>query len=184
MKTQNRPIPCVQSASSPSEIQAIQRLRYEVYAAEMSMDLPGMDHKTRSFGDALDWPVVHLFAEVEGQVVGAVRLNTNAVPRGLEKPLEVDFLPRPFIYCSRLNVLPRWRGTGVTEALIGAAFLSFRKQGAASVICHCYPHLLNLYRRHGFRPYAQRFVYPGLEDHGEQIPLRLFLREDRFVQVA
>jgi predicted GNAT family N-acyltransferase len=177
-------IPKIYTASTSQEVEEIQRFRYQVYAKEMGLDLPGVDHTRQVLEDPLDTSAIHLYARLGSQLVGAVRLNRNTVPKGIEAPLRAPKLPRPFVYCSRLYVLKEWRGKGVMQALAKACFKNFFKQHAAVAICHCYPHLLKLYKALGFEPYGVPFVTAGLEDLGAQTPLRCLLLKQQSNQAA
>lgn len=155
-----------------ADLEQIQRLRYQVYYKEMGLSLSGMDHARELLTDPLDVSAIHITAELGSDLVGAVRLNLNTVPHGLETPLEAFSLPRPFVYCSRLYVLQKFRGNGVIQNLARACFQQFSVKKAAVAICHCYPHLARLYERMGFQRYGNSFVVPGLEHLGNQMPYR------------
>lgn len=165
-------ISTIETAATLKEVEEIQRFRYQVYAQEMGLDLPGANHARRMLADPLDETAIHLYAKVGANWAGAVRLNVNQVPAGMDHTLETDNLPKPFVYCSRLYVLAEFRGSGVMQELAGACFAYFDQQHAAAAICHCYPHLLPMYERMGFRPYGKPFQMAGFEDLGEQTPLR------------
>jgi hypothetical protein len=174
----------VKIASNFEEIEEIRRFRYQVYVSEMGLDLPGVDHSRQILTDPLDLSGIHLYARVGSSLAGAVRLNLNLVPQGLESRLKTPSLPRPFIYCSRLYVLEQFRGTRVMPDLATASFASFYEQNAAAAICHCYPRLLKLYEPLGFRSYGAPFLMPGLERLGPQTPLRCFLTQRRTSRAA
>jgi hypothetical protein len=177
-------IPIVKAASTFAEIEEIQKFRYQVYAGEMGLDLPGVDHARQILTDPLDVSGIHLYARVGSSLAGAVRLNLNRVPQGLESRLRTPTLPRPFVYCSRLYVLEKFRGSRVMPDLATASFASFYEQNAVAAICHCYPRLLKLYEPLGFRPYGAPFLMPGLERLGHQTPLRCFLIQRRTSRAA
>jgi predicted GNAT family N-acyltransferase len=153
-------------------LEEIQKLRYQVYFKELQIDLPGVDHQRETLPDSLDVPAIHIAARIDSDLVGAVRLNLNTVPKGLESTLRTAGLPRPFVYCSRLYVLEEFRGKGIMQDLAAACFQQFYERGAAVAICHCYPHLSKLYQRMGFRSYGSPFVVPKLEHLGAQTPFR------------
>lgn len=68
-------------ARSKAEIRAAQRLRYEVFVAELGGDGPGVDHAARLEQDAFDPFVDHLLlfdhARAHDPVVGVYRLLTS-----------------------------------------------------------------------------------------------------------
>ena len=175
MKHAYADIPAVRIASTPEEVTEIQELRYQIYGSEMGLAIPGVNHANHVIEDSLDPVAVHLYVKTQARLAGAVRLNRDCAPAELEAHLQVDGLPRPFVYCSRLCVAKECRGSSVVRSLVRASFEEFRKLGAAAAICHCYPHLLNFYLRLGFHPYGVSFQAPGLEYLGEQTPLRILL---------
>ncbi len=166
------------------ELLGIQKLRYKVYAEELKLPLACMNHSRRLLSDPMDEPAIHILAKTNDALSGAIRLNLDNVPQGLELSLGIASLPRPFMYCARLFVLPEWRGTAVMNCLTRAGFDQVAKCGAAVAICHCYPHLQKLYRRMGFRPYGTPFAIPGLEYLGEQIPMCYAATERQLSQAA
>jgi predicted GNAT family N-acyltransferase len=165
-------------------LQAIQNLRYRVYVREKGLELPGTDHAREVLSDPLDAPATHITATVGNELAGAVRLNLNLVPKGLESALRIASLPRPFVYCSRLNVLEAFRGKGVMQDLADASFRVFSQLNAAVAICHCFPHLFKLYERMGFQSYGAPFLTPGLEHLGAQMPFRCLLGGRRAAHAA
>jgi GNAT superfamily N-acetyltransferase len=171
----------IHTASTVSEIEETQKFRYQVYAKEMGLDLPGIDHARQMLVDPLDKGGTHLYARVGSQLVGAVRLNLNTVPAGLETALQMRLLPNPFVYCSRLYLREEWRGKGIMAELAKACFEHFIQQKAIAAICHCYPRLIKLYAGLGFRTYGSPFVVPGLEQLGAQSPLRCLLPRHQYV---
>lgn len=171
MRNAEKIVPSIQIASTIEEITEIKRLRYEVYASELGLDFPEVDHRLQIVEDSLDHSGIHLYAKVDGHLAGAVRLNRNRVPPGMEAMLKVESLPKPFFYCSRFCIVKERRGTELMNRLAQASFAEFGRRGAAVAICHCYSHLLKLYERLGFRPYGAPFLSKGLERLGPQTPL-------------
>ena len=156
-------------------LEEIQKLRYQVYCKELQIALPGVDHQREMLPDSLDIPAIHITARIDYDLVGAVRLNLNTVPAGLEATLQTPKLPRPFVYCSRLYVLEEFRGKGIMQDLAAACFQQFYERNDAVAVCHCYPHLSKLYQRMGFRSYGSPFIVPKLEHLGAQTPFRCLL---------
>lgn len=152
-------------------LEQIARFRYDIYIREMQLTIPGIDHDLELLADSLDIVATHITASQSGRLVGAVRLNLNMVPSNLRDALAVDGLPRPFVYCSRLCIATSLRGSVLVNRLTRASFDVFHQWNAQVAVCHCYPHLLKLYKRSGFEPYGTPFTLQGLEALGPQIPL-------------
>jgi predicted GNAT family N-acyltransferase len=180
MRNAEKNVASIQIGCTVEEIAEIKKLRYEIYATELGLDFPEVNHELRIVEDLLDHSGIHLYAMVEGRMAGAVRFNRNRVPPGMEAILETNGLPKPFFYCSRLCIAKERRGTEVMGRLAQATFAEFSRRGAAVAICHCYSHLLKLYERMGFHPYGVPFVTKGLERLGTQTPLCCVLaQQDR-----
>ena len=72
----------------------------------------------------------------------------------------------------------------MVSGLTKASFAEFYRLNAAVAICHCYPHLQNLYERMGFRAYGKPFQQPGLDSLGWQRPLMCVLRPEMVLRSA
>jgi len=63
----------------------------------------------------------------------------------------------------RMAVLPGWRGRGVGDGLLLALIDEARRLGWREVSLHAQVTAIRFYARHGFLPYAPRFVEAGID---------------------
>lgn len=152
-------------AESPEELQAVFRLRYEIYHQEMHIESTAVDHENRILKDAHDDTALILYARVDGDIAGTVRLHWGGrAPFATEHVKTYDlerFLavaaPEQMVIFSRLMVRKQYRGTMLPLQLFGAiATYSLEKRVRLS-FCDCQPHLLNLYTRLGYRTYTKTY---------------------------
>ena len=83
----------VRFARTEDELAAIYRLRYATYVEELHLYTSQADHTRRWLADAEDAAAHQLYAEVEGQVVGTLRLHlggTGAIPASLATRFELE----------------------------------------------------------------------------------------------
>jgi predicted GNAT family N-acyltransferase len=98
---------------------------------------------------------VHLVAEVGEEPVGAARLR---------------ILPEGWAKLERIAVRRAWRGTGIGGGLVDCLLAEAARRGCACARLHAQAHLVEYYRRHGFRPEGGVFIEAG-------IPHRLMVRD-------
>lgn len=75
-------------ASTPDEVRAVQRLRYDVYVEELGRYRAAADHDQRLLAEAEDEHSWLLFAEEDGAVVATTRLTWGGAgfsPRQVEQ---------------------------------------------------------------------------------------------------
>lgn len=102
------------------DVAAVQRLRYEVFVAELGADGEGVDHDARREADRFDPHAEHLVLEdrASGAILGAYRLMTEAGARaagGFYGEAEYDLAPlrrsgRPLLELGRSCLAPAARG--------------------------------------------------------------------------
>jgi len=172
----------VRFARTEDELAAIYRLRYATYVEELHLYTSQADHTRRWLADAEDAAAHQLYAEVEGQVVGTLRLHlggTGAIPASLATRFELERFS-PQVPVEKLCVVGRFmvrrdmRGTAVPYRLIQESIRFQLEQGLELTVCDCQPHLLNLYTSLGFRPYLGTYDHP---EFGVMVPLVLVLRD-------
>lgn len=124
MKLTSPPSVCtVRLARSSDDIRAAQRLRYDVFVAEMGAAAPGADHHERLECDRFDAHADHLLLidphlPEDQQVVGTYRLMTQAhaeMAGGFYSQTEFDLAPlfarqRPMLELGRSCLHPDYRG--------------------------------------------------------------------------
>ncbi|MEJ8837560.1 GNAT family N-acetyltransferase [Ramlibacter sp. AN1133] len=149
-------------AETAADMQAVARLRYEVYIEEQGKPYPSADHANRTWTDALDLANPSVILVAAGDlVVGTIRVNALDDPevRAVYGPVfDLTGAGAPFaedaVVCSRLAVAPRHRNGRARALLLQTIF----EHGLAGGAKHCFAAsaapLLRLFRSYGFREYA------------------------------
>ncbi|WP_224363431.1 cyclic nucleotide-binding domain-containing protein [Hyalangium versicolor] len=172
----------VRFARTEDEREAIYRLRYATYVEEMHLYQGQADHSLHWLKDEDDGTAHQLYAEVQSEVVGALRVQLGrerAIPESLTERFALErFLP--LVPLEQLSVVGRFmvrrdmRGTTVPYRLIHEVTRFLIDEGLELAFCDCQPHLLNLYMSLGFRPYLGTFDHP---EFGVMVPLVMVLRD-------
>jgi GNAT superfamily N-acetyltransferase len=177
----------VRFASSPSEREAVFRLRYDVYVEELRMFGGVADHESRRLEDEHDPQSRLLLARVDGEPVGTMRLTW-----GGDAPFPAEFRetyapelfahaarPDQVIFVTRFMVRPDQRGGTIPFRLIEAAMRFGLEHGVEVGLCDCQPHLLHTYFRLGFRSYHRTYNDPQM---ALMVPLALVIRDVEHLQ--
>lgn len=155
--------------ATPAQRPACCRLIYEIFCEEMGIMRGDANHERRIVSDIdLDGSQV-LRAEVDGELAGTMGIvigGQTPFAEHLEKDFEiprfVSVVPRSrMAFNIRFSVKPRHRSTQLPFRMIVEAALLQIRRNIELVFCFCQPHLLNLYRSLGFRPYAPVFEVTG-----------------------
>jgi predicted GNAT family N-acyltransferase len=174
------------SVVSPGDValrHRIHRFWYDVYVTEMGRVQPEADHGAKVSTDSLDRTATVLAAidGPSGRVVGTVRLNFGDVG-GLGSYEELYDLARlspqeraSLSITTRLMVAPEVRGTSLVVRLIREAFRVVRSRRVTHDFIDCNEHLVPLFARLGYRPWA-RAIHPW---YGEVQVMRLDLNDQR-----
>lgn len=156
-------------AVSPEEKLAIYRLRYRIYAEELSWNVPGMEHDKKLLSDDLDDLAILVYAKIGSRLIGTVRVNIGRIEDfspfwrevlSLQRFVEYDDR-QLFAYTSKFMVLQDYRNSTVAYLLAAKAYELYcqHKIQFSFGICHFY--LLRLYEQFGFRRFRGNFVAPG-----------------------
>jgi predicted GNAT family N-acyltransferase len=155
-------------AESEKELQAVFRLRYEIYIQEMHLESVYVDHERKMLNDAYDDTGRILYARVDGEIAGTVRLHW-----GGRAPFPTEFYetydlerfqtaatPEQMVIFTRFMVRKQYRGTMLPFQLLGAIAQYSLERKVRLSFCDCQPHLLNLYTRLGYRAYTKTYDDP------------------------
>jgi hypothetical protein len=156
-------------ASTLREKLAIFRLRYRIYAEEMSKNFPCMDHDNKLLYDALDESGILVYAKIGTKVIGTLRVNIGRVDDFPPFWVEVLDLPKflefdsqqLFAYSSKFMVLQDYRNSTVAYLLLNKAYELYCRHKITFSFGVSNFHLLRLYEQLGFRRYSRNFVDPG-----------------------
>lgn len=156
-------------ASTAEEKQGIYRLRYQIYAEEMSKNFPCMDHNKKLLYDELDNHALLVYAKTGSQFIGTLRINMGRIDDFppfwadtllLHKFLEYD-RQQIFAYTSKFMVAQNYRYSTVPYLLSAKAYEIYCMHQIQFSFGVCNLHLLRLYEQFGFRRYGRNFVDPG-----------------------
>lgn len=151
----------IHHATTEAEREAIFRLRYQIYVEEMRIFTGIADHERRMLTDAHDATGRLIYATVDDEIVGTMRLHLGGDAPFSDEFEETYGLERfrpavddaQMLILTRFMVRPEYRGTPLAFHLIGETGRVALEEGAQLAFCDCQTHLLRYYHRMGFRSY-------------------------------
>ncbi|HJR25335.1 MAG TPA: cyclic nucleotide-binding domain-containing protein, partial [Acidimicrobiales bacterium] len=163
-------------AREPDEVQAVQRLRYEVYVEELGRYRALADHDARLLVEPEDRHSWLAYAADDGDVVAATRLTWGGAGFSDRQVDQYELhpwlteLPGDLLMVGeRTTVRSSYRGAGVLDELVEWTSSVPDEHGVRVVFGCCEPHLLSLYIAMGQQPYAERNI--NSDEAGYLIPL-------------
>ena len=164
-------------AHTQEELDAIYRLRYEIYVEEMQIFGDVADHQNRMLYDLNDANSRLLYATINGEVIAALRLNLGKdapFSEELERTYNLNRFRSAIddsqvLVLTRFMVRPQYRGTSLAHHMICQVAELCLQECIEISVCDCQPHLIRYYQRIGFRSY-ECDVYNDPE-FGIMIPL-------------
>jgi CRP-like cAMP-binding protein len=164
----------IRQITNRTDYRAIAELRYAVYAAEEELDLPGMDHRRRTFRDAADADslILGVFAGKEAIATIAVTPMSALGPEnGLRRffgssNFPVDEARQAVI--GRLMVASAYRGSPVCMQLFAAVSEYILRSGLSVGFVECNPRTIPLYESIGCRPCGKPAAHPA---YGLVVPM-------------
>lgn len=151
--------------TTEEERAAVYRLRYELYVEGQGLFHDEADHERRWLIDEDDADSRIAVAEVDGQVVGAARINwggdapfSDATRRSYDVSRFAGVVDeRDVILLSRYVVRPEHRGGMLAFQLIWKVCELAAERGAELILGSCEPHLVSHYRKLGVRPFGKLY---------------------------
>jgi predicted GNAT family N-acyltransferase len=155
-------------ASSDEDRAAIYRLRYELYVEDQHLFQDEADHERRWLIDEYDRYSQLVLAEVDGRIVGTLRLTATApLPffEELRKTYEISRFRNvlddgDIFVVTRLVVRPEHRGSDLSFRLFGVGCKLAAEQDIDLIVGNCEIHLLSHYEKFGFRSYGELYSHP------------------------
>lgn len=151
----------IRAITRPDELEAVARLRYEIYVEELGYAQPSADPGSRTIHEPVDSEGLVLGAFfADGRLLGSIRIAPSEAP-GLSSPEIYRWeqrrrsAPGQVFHASKLLVAHEERGSRIGFQLIRAAALAALRLGWRYAFLECYPHLVPLYERIGFQLRAQ-----------------------------
>ncbi len=151
----------IKMAATEADREAIYRLRYEIYVEEMHIFGAVADHERKMLIDPNDADARLMYALVDGEFAGTLRLNL-----GKDAPFSQEFEEtynferfRPaatdaqMMAITRFMVKEKFRGSPVSYYMIEECARIGIREGIEVAFCDCQPHLIRYYQRIGFQGY-------------------------------
>ena len=167
-------------ATTAAEIEAVQRLRYEVYVEELDRYRDAAGAVDGRFVEPEDDHSWIFYARVGDEMVASTRptwggsgFSERQIDQYGLAPLLEEIPPELMAVGERNSVLPMHRGSGVIDALMEYGKSFAETYDLRVVIGCCEPHLLSLYLKMGCRPYAEQNI--NSESAGYLIPIISFV---------
>jgi hypothetical protein len=165
----------VHVVTTEEELRAVERLRYDCYVPRMHGARESVDHRRRLMPLPADERSTILYAVVDGEVVGTVRIRHGRIgpytpeeqagfaPEMFEPVVHVEdtMLQDPFV------IRDEHLGGPVRMQLFLACAQYAISEGVDLVFCACLAHLVRTYRRIGFRTYKAITTFP----EGIRVPM-------------
>src|SRR5262245_39940848 len=168
-------------AQTDAERTAIYEFRYQVYIEEMGKPYSHADHERKRLSDPLDENATLLYSERDGRIVATVRISwgedttaLSAFANSCSLEMFTCFPATSYSFCSRLMVHKDHRYSFLAAALSTTCYQLGRERGVQFNFVHCFPRLVRLFRRMGFRQYKEPFQDAEV---GEQVPLVLVVED-------
>jgi hypothetical protein len=164
----------IRPATTPGDLAAIGRLRYDVYVRELGRRPPGCDDESGMQVEPEDAASLHYAAFDGDTAVACLRMTPmNRLPPGSpwRELYDSDAFPvpdDPQAMLSRLVVRAGERNSMAAPDLIAAAYDAFRAGGGELLFLHCAANLVPLYEVMGARRYKQGQEEP---DAGVRLPM-------------
>lgn len=178
----------IRVATTPEELHAIYRLRYQVYVEEIGAEMEYADHQAKKLCEPWDASGENIGAWLEGQLVGCVRFNSAATTdfsdyeHLFHLPALKRFIacsPEDFSYASKLAVIGCQGGKGIGKQLLRALYDLMRIQGITLNFMICQLKMINVYRRFGWQLCGVSFIHP---EGGSEVPMVLVLQDQAHLQ--
>jgi predicted GNAT family N-acyltransferase len=147
----------------------VYKMRYDIYAKELSCSDDSIDHSKEICKDALD-EIAHIFLIQENdEIISSIRfvMLSDLIPRSniaheiysflalsIFEPL---FKDKTYV-ASRLAVKPTRRGSLAAIRLIENAYLEGLKEGVKFLLAYCEPSLIDMYLQLGLRIYGDALI--------------------------
>jgi predicted GNAT family N-acyltransferase len=166
--------PTIRPINSAEELDAVARLRYQVYVNELGRHPEACDDQLQRLVEPEDAYSIVLAAYDHDQIVGTFRI-TPVDRLGKDSDLQELYdnkkfpveSSKQFIF-SRMIVTNDHLGKGLAADFFKTAFDCIREAGGELIFLHCLSHLVSLYEVMGFRRYKSGFVH---EEAGFRIPM-------------
>jgi GNAT superfamily N-acetyltransferase len=177
----------IRQARTPAELQAVYRLRYEVYVEELGRVQRYADHETRQVVEPLDQTGRVFCAFDAERLVGTVR-NNFARDSDLGEYESLYGMasvganhPRATSITTKLLVIKDYRSSSLGYRLASAAYADGLAAGIEHNFADVYPARVPFFEKLGYRVHLPEVVHP---EYGPVIVMRLDLRDEAHLRAV
>lgn len=173
----------VRLATTPEELEAIQRFRYEIVVEEQGKAFAGADPARRTLAEPIDARAAHFFTLDERGVSGTARLAVGTgLPAFAAQRVDGERFGRAFpaesvSTSSRIMVRRDARGHNLAGRLAAACYRHGLTHGGVLDFTFCEARILPLFLRLGYVPFGREVGIPVGDTLAPRIPLVLCLRD-------
>lgn len=165
------------------------RLRYQVYAHELRLDDPYIDHKNEIYEDSYDKHSRIYVALKDGEAIATVRALydreydfVGGLPESIRSMLGLEnFLAhysKSLSISTRFAISPNHRGSLAANLVTARMFRDFIDEDINFVFSWCAPYLFNFYSQLGFHMYKRSVS----DKDGLWTPIVLPIRDWKYLQ--
>lgn len=178
----------IRVVTTPEELHAIYRLRYQVYVEEIGARMEYANHQTKELCEPWDATGENIGAWLDGQLVGCVRFNSAATTdfsayehlfhlRELQRFMACS--PADFSLSTKLAVVKTHRRVKLTALLCQACYAVMRAEEAALNFLICQTKLVPFYQKFGFQVCGASFFHP---EGGAEVPMVIVTQDQAHLQ--
>jgi hypothetical protein len=160
-------------AVTPEEKMEIYRLRYCIYAEEISYKLVSADHSNRLLYDELDEWGVLLYAKVGTELIGTARMNVGQIANFPSELVQIFLMDRfqkfykgedkqNFSFISKGMISPAYRSSSALNMLMEKIYELYCNSQVQFGFVNCNFHLIALHEHYGSRRLGINYVDPNL----------------------
>lgn len=180
--------PEIRKAETEDALRGIYRFRYSIYVEEMNRPQKHANPRDRTIIDPLDEASDNVAAWIGDQVVASIRLTWPATARCSYMKYYEDLYemhrfgarhPGQTSIVTRLMIAPDHRRTNLAFRLFSFCYMLGRDRGTALNIMDCNAHLVEFFRKIGYRDYMGTVRH---EEYGEVMPMYLDLLDVAYLR--
>ncbi|AIF51663.1 cyclic nucleotide-binding domain-containing protein [Pelosinus sp. UFO1] len=160
-------------AATPEEKKEIYRLRYRIYAEEISYKLVSADHSNKLLYDELDEWGILLYAKIGTELIGTARMNVGRIsdfPSELVQHFLMDRFQKfykkedkqNFSFISKGMISPDYRSSRALNMLMEKIYQLYLNNQVQFGFVNCNFHLIPLHEHFGHRRLGVNYVDPNL----------------------
>ncbi len=178
----------VHIAGSDEIKQKIYEFRYHIYVEEMGVNIKAGTEESKIIYDPEDDDenTAIFYIGKDHEITKTIRLQRfapNSIPEKIIDEYSLHLFPKinsvSTSICSRLLISKEARGGIALISLFLAGYKYCLEHNVTFVFANCYPALVPMYRRIGFRPYPGKVIHIG---DGIAVPVLFMLADINFLE--